>query len=273
MNKKILWSVVVISGFLLNLLFNVDTTKAADGYCLCSAGTACIYITNSTGQAFTDCGTICNTSAADVNSVREFATKEECSAASGYDRMRSCLCTMDFTKVGTTYKNYSDIQNSGCLSFDPVADNNFCTKAARGNYDDCVSYYSSQECVNDLNTWKTNLQTFRSKQTSFSIGAFMPACALEDNLSPACRDVGIFVVLLINIGKYLFSIVGALALLVMIIAGFQLVTSQGNAEKVKSGFQMMAGAGIGLAIVFGAYMLVGYLAILMGVDTSLNLFF
>lgn len=269
MKKKFFWLKILASGFFLGFLFfNVNLARAAQGYCLCRAGDTCIFINNYTGAASTDCNQICASKSTDSPQV--FATKEECDKVTGNDRKRYCLCTNDFTSG--KYRVYADVKNSGCLLFDPIVDSSFCSKAARGAYDVCNTYYGNNECQNDLTTWQTNFQAFRNKETSAGIGAFMPACALEDSLTPACRDVGIFVNLLINVGKYLFSIVGALALLVMVIAGFQLVTSQGNSEKVKKGFQMMLGAGIGLAIVFGAYVLVGYLAILMGVDASLNLF-
>ncbi len=91
---------------------------------------------------------------------------------------------------------------------------------------------------------------------------FIPQCALDDpNLRQEgeCRDVSIFVTMLINISNYLFGFIGALALLFFVYGGFVLILSQGNSEKVKKGFEIMSAAAIGLVVAFGAYVLVKFL--------------
>ena len=96
----------------------------------------------------------------------------------------------------------------------------------------------------------------------------IPKCAL-DNPGPGvdegeCRSVSVFVTLLINIANYLFTIVGALALLFFIYGGFTLILSRGATESVKKGKDIMVAAVIGLIIVFGAYMLVRFLGVAVG---------
>jgi len=103
------------------------------------------------------------------------------------------------------------------------------------------------------------------------VGAVLPSCVVEDNLSAECRDVSIFVELAINIGKYIFSFIGALVLLMFIIGGFQLIISQGNPEKVKQATNILLGATIGLAIVFGAYILVDFLGNTVGLSETYKL--
>lgn len=105
-----------------------------------------------------------------------------------------------------------------------------------------------------------------------SISATIEKCgANELKAGNECRDVGIFVTLLIDISKYLFGIVGALALLFFIYGGFALILSQGNPEKVKKGTGAMAAAFIGLVIVFAAYVLVQFLGQAVGLQDAFKL--
>jgi len=93
-----------------------------------------------------------------------------------------------------------------------------------------------------------------------AVSDLVTKCGNQTKPSGDCRDVGIFVQLAIAVGKYIFSIIGALALLFFIYGGFTLILSQGNSEKVKKGMGIMAAAFIGLVIVFGAYFLVQFLS-------------
>ncbi len=98
---------------------------------------------------------------------------------------------------------------------------------------------------------------------------FIPDCALQRDIGSAtkegeCRSVSIFVILLIKFASYLFTIVGALALLFFIYGGFTLILSRGATEQVKKGKDIMVAAVIGLVIVFGAYMLVRFLGTAVG---------
>ncbi len=108
---------------------------------------------------------------------------------------------------------------------------------------------------------------------------FIPQCALENPTGGEagkakegeCRNISIFVVLLIHLANYLFSIVGALALLFFIYGGFTLILSRGATEQVKKGKDIMVAAIIGLVIVFGAYMLVGFLGDAVGLKGGYKL--
>ena len=108
---------------------------------------------------------------------------------------------------------------------------------------------------------------------------FIPPCALDnptgkhlqDGSEGECRSVSIFVTLLIDIANYLFTIVGALALLFFIYGGFTLILSRGATEQVKKGKDIMVAAVIGLIIVFGAYMLVRFLGEGVGIKEVFKL--
>ena len=51
------------------------------------------------------------------------------------------------------------------------------------------------------------------------------------------------------------SIVGGVALVMMVYGGFQWLTAAGNEEKIKSGTQTMLWSAIGLILVFSSYLL------------------
>jgi hypothetical protein len=87
----------------------------------------------------------------------------------------------------------------------------------------------------------------------------------------ACRSVSIFVILLLKFAAYLFTIVGALALLFFIYGGFTLILSRGSPDAVKKGKDILVASIIGLVIVFGAYMLVRFLGDAVGLEKSYKL--
>jgi hypothetical protein len=59
----------------------------------------------------------------------------------------------------------------------------------------------------------------------------------------------------LNIINFILGIVGLIALIELILGGFTILTSGGNPEKVKKGKDTIVWSIIGLAIIFGSYML------------------
>ncbi len=108
------------------------------------------------------------------------------------------------------------------------------------------------------------------------VGKFIPKCLIDPPTGDArtegqCRSISIFVILLLNIANYLFSIVGALALLFFIYGGFTLILSQGSSEQTQKGKDIIIAAIIGLVIVFSAYMLVRFLGEAIGLKSEFML--
>lgn len=104
----------------------------------------------------------------------------------------------------------------------------------------------------------------------------IPPCALDNPTgNPVdereCRNVSIYIILLLNVVNYLFGIVGALALLFFIYGGFTMIISRGNSEQTKKGIEIISAAVIGLLVVFGAYMLVRFLGTTIGLKSSYGL--
>lgn len=112
---------------------------------------------------------------------------------------------------------------------------------------------------------------------TFSQSRVIPDCVLDPPVagSPAaegeCRSISIYILVLLQVANYLFSIVGALALLFFIYGGFTLILSRGNAEQTSKGIGIISAAVIGLVIVFGAYMLVRFLGTAIGLKTEYRL--
>ena len=86
-----------------------------------------------------------------------------------------------------------------------------------------------------------------------------------------CADVSIFVITLINLAKFLFSIIGAVFFLVLVYGGVVWMTAFGSQEKIKKGKDVVVAAFIGLVIAFTAYMLVHYASIALGVKSKYRL--
>jgi len=75
----------------------------------------------------------------------------------------------------------------------------------------------------------------------------------------SCDDVGVFIELAINIGAFMFTFIGALALLVFVYGGFKIIISAGDSAKIKEGKDAMIAAVIGIAIAFSGVAIVKFL--------------
>ncbi|HLD61121.1 MAG TPA: pilin [Patescibacteria group bacterium] len=202
---------------------------------------------------------------------------DQCQAQSSNPR---CLCYDDLEKI--TADNYKDssvvdkIETSACE--EKVV--NDCAEQIKKQdgtrYSKCQFFPNNTACEDERNLWlkKKQARLESGEKTERGMGAtvsrVIPNCLFEDKLSAECRDVSIFVVLLINITRYLFGIIGSLALAYFIYGGFTLILSEGNDEKVTKGKDIMVAAVIGLIVAFGAYVLVQFLGEVIGATNTLK---
>jgi ABC-type amino acid transport system permease subunit len=93
----------------------------------------------------------------------------------------------------------------------------------------------------------------------------------EADVSGDCRHINVFIKVGIDIADYILSIVGALALVVFIYGGILMIISEGSSDRVQQGKNAMVAAFIGLIIIFGAYILVKFVAGVVGVQSGFNL--
>lgn len=200
--------------------------------------------------------------------------------AAGY-----CFCWIDVNTLKAEQAgdmlNYYKLESTSCVS---VSNADACKntlpafKTSDGKqYSDCHFFDSADVgAQGDCNVAKTNWEALRDARIKSAMefegsvkgvtGSVIPKCVMEDFLSPECRDVGIFVLMGINLANYLFSFIGALALIMFIYGGFVLILSQGNQEKVKQGTGIMVAAVIGLVVAFGGYLLIQFLSTSFGVN-------
>jgi len=77
-----------------------------------------------------------------------------------------------------------------------------------------------------------------------------------------------FVKLALNISQWILGISGSLTFLFMIYGGFMFLISAGNSETVTKAKGIITGAVIGLFIVFGSYVIIGFVMKATGADTE-----
>lgn len=81
--------------------------------------------------------------------------------------------------------------------------------------------------------------------------------------SPQFNSIG---VLLSKLLPNVFVIAGIIIFFFILLGGFTMITSAGNPDKQKEGSQMITGAVMGFAVIFGAYWIVQLLELILGVN-------
>jgi len=100
--------------------------------------------------------------------------------------------------------------------------------------------------------------------TTFAQG-FLPACAESGNCS-ICEIISTA----IYIFKWVMGMLGGAALLLFVWNGFSLIISAGNSEKVDKAKTGLVSTLIGLAIVFGSWMIVNVVIIVLTDSSQLT---
>ncbi|MFA5184535.1 MAG: hypothetical protein WC456_03340 [Patescibacteria group bacterium] len=75
-----------------------------------------------------------------------------------------------------------------------------------------------------------------------------------------------FIALAINVSKWIFGIVGSLALIMFIYGGFMFLISAGSADTVGKAKKIIIAAAIGLVIVFSSYLIIQFVLKSMGLN-------
>ncbi|MFA6105557.1 MAG: hypothetical protein WC725_03100 [Patescibacteria group bacterium] len=184
--------------------------------------------------------------------VSVFIFKKEANAAA------QCFC------VG---KNAVD---TTCLD---VATQDVCdfNNSQNAKYTSCAWMTTVNDCVSAKNNLANTTATAPDKTVGQKWGAFLPACVNETNVVGECRDITVFLILMFNIIRYLFGIIGGVTLLYFVYGGFVLILSQGNAEKVAQGKGIIVAAVLGLIIAFGGYAIVIFVGNAVGIETQFKL--
>jgi len=139
----------------------------------------------------------------------------------------------------------------GLLSF------SYSVKAEDCSYDAMCNNFPDAICENGqcVSTSPAPASTPSAKESKL-----IPPCALADpSTGQYCNDVSDLVLLAIRVGEFLFSIIGGLAFAMFIYGGFKMILSFGSPEKFKEGKNVMVAAVVGLAIAFGAYLMIDFI--------------
>lgn len=192
-----------------------------------------------------------------------------------------CICMDDVNKIDTEHydaKFVESIKNSGCVEKTGDCREQIKKADPSHNYSgDCPAPENLTACKEIQNRWEQQKAARATSAgasvegSSGSIAGNIPNCLLRDELSPECRDVGIFIQLFINWGSGSFAILGIFALSYFIYGGFILILSQGNPEKIKKGTDSMMAAVIGLFICFVAYLAIQFLGDAVGLKSEYRL--
>lgn len=83
-----------------------------------------------------------------------------------------------------------------------------------------------------------------------------------------CGDYAIsdFLVLAINVSKYVFGIIGSLTLAMFVYGGVMFLISAGSADKVGEAKKIITAAVVGLLIVFGSWLIINFVFKAMGLN-------
>lgn len=204
-----------------------------------------------------------------------------------------CFCSL-FTPVDSLPKDvdlnvFDDASkyDRQCLPDVSVSD---CEVDGVKKFDTCKMVESPEACTAKITEFDSDLENakqivIRAKNGSLPAGEspsngtqsqgllakILPDCVFDDTVEGECKDVNIFIKLAIDLANVLLSIIGGIALIAFLYGGFILILSEGNSEKIEKGKGAMVAALIGLAVVFGAYLLVNILSDALGVSSSFRL--
>ena len=202
---------------------------------------------------------------------------------------KDCRCATDLDAVANStalFKQQSKVLKSQCLEA-KTDECNITDKAAitKGKLNpDCWRSADVNDCTTRSQEWQVRFDSMLAEGKiaaetgatqavptgESALSALIGKCGLKI-MAPECWDVTVFIRLLLQMTKYLFSIIGALALGAFVYGGFVLILSQGNPEKVKQGTGAMVNAVIGLLIAFGGYVLVGFLGEILKLKSDFGL--
>lgn len=94
------------------------------------------------------------------------------------------------------------------------------------------------------------------------------ACSAGDATYCGNYEINDFIVLAINISKWILGMVGSLSLVMFIYGGVLFLISGGGSEKISQAKKIIVAAVIGLIIVFTSYLIIQFVMGSMGLDWS-----
>lgn len=116
----------------------------------------------------------------------------------------------------------------------------------------------------------SKLKTIIPAIGSLSIAASASAQSIVDNTSEAYKSGNYTLNGILSLGidltTWILGIVGSLTLVMFIYAGFTMLISAGNAQKVSQAKNILTAAVVGLAIVFCSYLIIKFVLFALGIS-------
>ena len=103
--------------------------------------------------------------------------------------------------------------------------------------------------------------TLAGARTNCPTEGFVP-CGTKDC---PCQFCDFFVMFDRIVDFFLFTLAPSIAVLFLVIGGVMFITAGGSPERVQEGKKIMTSVGIGLLIIYGAYVLIDTFLVTMGV--------
>lgn len=92
----------------------------------------------------------------------------------------------------------------------------------------------------------------------------------ENKYNSGRYDLNDMVMILVRASQWILGIVGSLALLMFIYGGFMFLISAGSSEKIGKAKTILVAAVVGLAIVFGSYLIIKFVLSTIGFKWNWN---
>ena len=103
----------------------------------------------------------------------------------------------------------------------------------------------------------------------FDISALNTENQIKDSMFGNIESLGDLISAII---PYIFGLSGIILLLMIVMSGFQMLTSAGDPKAMESAQKRLTGALIGFIIIFTAYWIVQFIGRMLGIDAITNIF-
>ncbi|MFA5211599.1 MAG: pilin [Patescibacteria group bacterium] len=150
---------------------------------------------------------------------------------------------------------YSNLEQSTCQ----YLNQNECNQVSICKYDEV-----NKKCKTVV---ETAIEDAYGSKKPEGYEGFLNECAFQGN----CSDVNEFLKLGLNAVRWLFGIIGGLALVMFVYGGILMIISFGNEDKIKQGKNAIIASVIGMVIAFGAYLLIKFILDSIGVSGNFNI--
>lgn len=275
--KKVISLVVIILFFLPTIVF----ARAAACYVTQDNTSTCLgEVANVENEddAFHACTALCNEMGVQApcnatfnqnletcNQFLQWCTENDltCEIGGAPAEVRSVACIMGSNDACRTVPA-DDCQNNGDIIIPNVARcDEVVFPGGVATYSELRNHLSSPSPSDNLPTSNAPANICKTPKPTNYKGP-LPDCAFCGE----CRGTDQLVLLFINIGKFILSLLGTIAFVMFIYGGVTMIMSFGSADKFKKGQNILVAAVVGILIALSAYLAVDFILEALKVSDS-----